>query len=166
VIFHGVEEKLAGSFNTSNLGFSPSAKSQDLFYSVCLDIPERRGKKKTPHSVTKQRPGEGKKQPESDGHFSDEGHVGSANPSKSSRPTSYSEGSRSRGVEGVAGIKKSRNRGIEGSRDRGIEESWDRGIEASDGIGAVEELKTSNGIPKARTWRRMKVVKVGPEVWW
>jgi hypothetical protein len=44
--------------------------------------------------------------------------------------------------------------------------SRDRGIEASDGIGAVEELKTSNGIPKARTWRRMKVVKVGPEVWW
>jgi hypothetical protein len=45
----------------ANLGFSPSARSQDLFYSVHLGVPDRRGKKKTPHSVTKQRPGGGKK---------------------------------------------------------------------------------------------------------
>jgi hypothetical protein len=43
-----------------NLGFSPSARSQDLFYSAHLEIYQTDVEEKTHHSAAKQRPGEGK----------------------------------------------------------------------------------------------------------
>jgi hypothetical protein len=126
------------SFNTSNLGFSPSAKSQDLFYSVYLDT-RQTWKKKAPHSVTKQRPGEGKNNLNQTATFLTRGTLAQPTPRQAagrhpiprgpeveeSKESQASQGLRKRGIEG------SRNRGIEESRDRGIEGSRDRGIVGS-----------------------------------
>jgi hypothetical protein len=114
-------------------------------------IPDRRGRKKTPHSVTKQRPGEGKNNLNQTATFLMRGTLAQPAPRKAAGRHPIPRGPEIEESKELQASQRSRKRGIEESRDRGIVESGDRGIEASDGVGAVEELKTSNGIPKART---------------